>query len=251
MNAAPLHKTVLVTGAGRGLGRVIAETLAKDGFRVAVSDIDSARATATAQAISAAGGQALAMALDVREKADFEQALAEIINRWGSVGVLVNNAALTRTTPLFEISPEEFSEITDVNLRGTFMGCQVFGHHFGEQRYGRIVNLASLAGQNGGAATGAHYAASKGGIVTLTKVFARDLAAKGVTVNAIAPGPLDVDLVREILPADKLTAMVGTIPVGTLGDPAFIGDTVKLLASPNAGSVTGATFDINGGLYVR
>lgn len=212
MNAAPLHKTVLVTGAGRGLGRVIAETLAKDGFRVAVSDIDSARATATAQAISAAGGQALAMALDVREKADFEQALAEIINRWGSVGVLVNNAALTRTTPLFEISPEEFSEITDVNLRGTFMGCQVFGHHFGEQRYGRIVNLASLAGQNGGAATGAHYAASKGGIVTLTKVFARDLAAKGVTVNAIAPGPLDVDLVREILPADKLTAMVGTIP---------------------------------------
>lgn len=111
--------------------------------------------------------------------------------------------------------------------------------------------MASLAGQNGGAATGAHYAASKGGIITLTKVFARDLAAFGVTVNAVSPGPLNVELIRELLPAEKLSAVIQSIPVGRLGDPQFIAELVCLLAAPEAASATGATFDANGGLYVR
>ncbi len=132
-----------------------------------------------------------------------------------------------------------------------FLGCQVFGAYFKTQKYGRIINMASLAAQNGGAATGAHYAASKGGIVTLTKVFARELAASGVTVNAIAPGPLDVELVHELLPADKLKSVIETIPVSTLGDPQFIADVVMLITSSNSMSMTGATIDVNGGLYVR
>ena len=111
--------------------------------------------------------------------------------------------------------------------------------------------MASLAGQNGGAATGAHYAASKGGIMTLTKVFARELATDGVTVNAISPGPLDLDSVRSLLPADKLEAVTNSIPAGVLGDPEYIAELVLLLADPAAVSAVGATYDVNGGLYLR
>ena len=136
-------------------------------------------------------------------------------------------------------------------MKGTFLACQVFGKRFADRGYGRIINIASLAGQNGGTATGAHYAAAKGAVLTLTKVFARELAGAGVTVNAISPGPLDLPIVREIVPADKLAATIATIPVKTLGEPDFIADAVLLLASPDAGSATGACLDINGGLYMR
>jgi 3-oxoacyl-[acyl-carrier protein] reductase len=113
------------------------------------------------------------------------------------------------------------------------------------------VNIASLAGQNGGTATGAHYAASKGGIITLTKVFARDLAPFGVTVNAVAPGPLDLPSVRALVPSDKLDALVAGIPARHLGDPAFVAAMVVQLASPAAAFTTGATWDVNGGLFMR
>ena len=241
----------LITGAGRGLGAQIATSLAEAGFRVAVSDASEANLAAFADATSLSAESYITLPLDVREKGDFASALETVKGRFGGVQVLVNCAAVTRTTPLFDISPEEFSQVMDINLRSVFVGCQVFGAYFREQGYGRIVNIASLAGQNGGTATGAHYAASKGAIVTLTKVFARELAAHGVTANAIAPGPLDVPLLSEILPSDKLAGMPSIIPVGQLGDPAFIGDIVALLASRRAASITGATIDANGGLYVR
>lgn len=250
MSISEHQNVAVITGAGRGLGAVIARHLAKS-HKVLVTDIDPARVAQTVKIIEGEGGDVFGATLDVKSKPAIEETLDKACQRWGGVGILINNAALTRTTPLFEISPEEFSEITDVNLRGVFLGCQIFGAYFRAQKYGRIINMASLAAQNGGAATGAHYAASKGGIVTLTKVFARDLAADGVTVNAISPGPLDVDLVREILPSDKLDAMVKMIPVGHLGDPEFIAQMIALLVSPQASSVTGATFDANGGLYAR
>jgi len=251
MSPASHHHVAVVTGAGRGLGAEIVRTLAVKGFRVLATDVDSARLERSKKDLGENAGAVETAKLDVRTRSDFEQALATAQSVWGGVGVLVNNAAMTKTTPLFEISADEFSDIMDVNLRGVFLGCQVFGAYFRDQQYGRIINMASLAAQNGGAATGAHYAASKGGIVTLTKVFARDLAAYGVTANAISPGPLDVELVREILPAEKLEAVTKSIPVGCLGDPSFIAEMVALLASPQAASTTGATFDANGGLYVR
>lgn len=241
----------IVTGAARGLGSHIANVLLKDGYKVCLTDF-SEDGLASYRAPDGIGADRYATArLDVREKGDFERVLAQVTNAWGDAHVLVNCAAVTRTTPLFEISPEEFSQVMDINLRGTFLGSQVFGSYFRDRGYGRIVNIASLAAQNGGTATGAHYAASKGGIITLTKVFARDLAAKGVTVNAIAPGPLDVPLMQEILTEETLGNMPGLIPVGRMGDPAFIGRIVCLLASRQAVSMTGATVDANGGLYVR
>ena len=123
--------------------------------------------------------------------------------------------------------------------------------HLRQQDGGRIINMASLAGQNGGTATGGHYAASKGAILTTTKIFARELAGQGVTVNAISPGPHDLPIVHQTVPAEKLDQVIAGIPVRRLGDPAFIAKTVSLLADEDAAFVTGACWDINGGLYVR
>nr|WP_282572079.1 SDR family oxidoreductase [Roseomonas acroporae] len=241
----------MVTGGGSGLGSAIVRALHGAGYRVAVADIDEAAARDVAAGLDASGGTALGLALDVREKAAFERALALLVARWGSAQVLVNNAAMTVARPVMEISPEEFDAVVAVNLRGTFLGCQVFGAHFRDRGHGRIVNMASLAGQNGGTATGAHYAASKGGIVTLTKVFARDLGRAGVTVNAIAPGPLDTPMVHRTVPPERLAALKEGIPVGEIGDPAFVASLVVQLASPEAAFATGATWDVNGGLYLR
>lgn len=247
-SSADPRRVALVTGGAGDLGIVIARALAASGCSVMISDVDGDAATDAAQKIE---GDVGAMALDVTNKVDFEAALAVCCAKWGGVGILVNNAALTKTTPVFDISGDEFDSVVAVALKGTFLGCQVFGRYFADRRFGRIVNMASLAAQNGGAATGAHYAASKGGIVTLTKVFARELAASGVTVNAISPGPLDLNSVRALLPPDKLDTVIKTIPVGALGDAGFVARMIDLLTSPDAVSATGATFDLNGGLYLR
>jgi 3-oxoacyl-[acyl-carrier protein] reductase len=242
---------VLVTGAAHGLGEVIARALHGGGFRIAVGDIDAAAATALALALDPGGESALGLALDVREELDFERARDAMLAHFGSIEGLVNNAAVTAAKPVLDITPAEFDAVLAVNVRGTFVGSQVFGRVFKARGYGRIVNLASLAGQNGGTATGAHYAASKGAILTLTKVFARDLAAFGVTVNAIAPGPLDTPMVHKTVPADRMAQMLSLIPVGTLGQPGFVADMVARLCARDAGFVTGATWDINGGLFMR
>lgn len=245
----PAHFDVaMVTGAAGGLGSVIARRLAAEGFRLVLADLDRDGLGRLADDI---GGAAMTAELDVRDGDAFAWVLEQACARWGGIGVLVNNAALTRTTPLFEISPEEFDAVTSVAMKGTFIGCQLLGRHMRFHRYGRIVNIASLAGQNGGAATGAHYAAAKGAILTLTKVFARELAADGVTVNAISPGPLDLDSVRSLLPPEQLAAVTASIPAGMLGDPDYVARLVVLLASPQANSAIGATFDVNGGLYLR
>ena len=249
MSVPAHHNVVLVTGGSGGLGQVICRRLLLEGYRVAMSDQDSAALAHAAREID--HPNLVTCELDVTDAAQFQTVVDIVEKRWGGIGVLVNNAALTRTTPLFDITAEEFDAVTGVALKGTFLGCQVVGRHMRDAGYGRIINMASLAGQNGGAATGAHYAAAKGGIVTLTKVFARDLASSGITVNAISPGPLDLESVRQLLPADKLKAVVATIPAQTLGDPDYVARQVALLADPQAVSATGATFDINGGLYVR
>ena len=243
------HDVVLVTGGSGGLGKTICKRMLREGYRVAMADIDTDALASAAREIDHPA--LVTCHLDVTDADQFRSVVDIVSKRWDGIGVLVNNAALTRTTPLFEISGEEFDAVTAVALKGTFLGCQVVGRHMREHGYGRIVNMASLAGQNGGAATGAHYAAAKGGIITLTKVFARDLAASGVTVNAISPGPLDLDSVRELLPPEKLRAVLETIPTKTLGDPDFIARLVVLLTDPQAGSTTGATYDANGGLYLR
>lgn len=246
-----MNDIALVTGAGTGLGQYIASHLVSLGYRVAFADYDKAAACAALAACDIPDDRGLALAVDIRDKASFRQALTTASAHFGGLHVLVNNAALTRTTPLMEISVEEFDAVINTNLRGTFLGCQLAGQQFSRQGYGRIINLASLAGQNGGSGTGAHYAASKGGIITLTKVFARDLAGHGVTVNAVAPGPLDLPSVHTALSAKQLTTLIARIPVAQLGEASFVAEAVALLASRQASFATGATWDINGGLNLR
>jgi 3-oxoacyl-[acyl-carrier protein] reductase len=244
-------RVALVTGAARGLGEVVARRLHAAGYRVALADLDVDAAAAVAGNLDGSGESALALRLDVREKGDFENVEKLVKEHWGGTDVLVNNAGQSRVASLMDISPEEFDAVVAVNLRSVFLACQVFGKTFATRGHGRIVNIASLAGQTGGTATGAHYAAAKGGVLTLTKVFARELAAQGVTVNAISPGPLDLPIVHETVPPERLAAITQTIPVRTLGDAGYIADAVVLLAAQEAGSVTGACWDINGGLFMR
>tara|TARA_R110001606_G_scaffold395578_1_gene568103 strand:- start:1870 stop:2622 length:753 start_codon:yes stop_codon:yes gene_type:complete len=245
-------KVALVTGAAQGLGYVICESLIKAGYSVVVSDVDTSMAAQAAKVLDPSGEVAVATSLDVMNKEEFCKGLAFTVETFGHCDVLVNNAAMTPTTPLMDITPSEFSQVLDINLRGNFLGSQVFGQYFADKGFGRIINLASLAGQMGGTASGAHYAASKAGITTLTKIFARQFADRGVTVNAIAPGPVDVPSVRDKVPADKLEHIINNmIPVKAMSNPEFIGSMVVMLAAEEANTVTGATWDINGGIYMR
>ncbi|MEL7939903.1 SDR family NAD(P)-dependent oxidoreductase [Pseudomonas delhiensis] len=246
-----MTRTALVTGASRGLGECIARRLHGAGYRVALADVRLGDAQRLADELDPSGASVLAVELDVREKADFERARDLLQAKWGGCDILVNNAGVSRVAALMDITPEEFDASLAVNLRGTFVACQVFGAHFAGRGFGRIVNIASLAGQNGGTATGGHYAAAKGGVATLTKVFARELAPAGVTVNSISPGPLDLPVVRETVAPERLEQILKTIPVGRLGDPDYVADSVLLLVADNAASVTGACWDINGGLFMR
>jgi len=246
-----MTQTALVTGAAQGLGNNIAQALFAAGYAVVLSDLSLEAAQAAAQQLSPSGERVLALKLDVSSKVDFELALAAVLRRFGALHVVVNNAAMTMTTPVMQISPEEFDRIVSVNTRSTFVGCQVLGAYLAGRGYGRIINMASLAGQNGGTATGAHYAASKGAIVTLTKIFAKELAASGVTVNAIAPGPIESPAVRAAVPPERLEKLIEGIPVKRLGDAGFIGKLVVQLAGEDAYFTTGATWDVNGGLFMR
>lgn len=246
-----MSDVALVTGAGSGLGSVIAEALHGAGYKVAITDVNLAGAQALAEKLDPSGETAVGFALDVRDAAEIEAAADRIEAKWGGCQVLVNNAVLTRAVPVLDLSLEEWDQVIAVNLRGNFAVSQIFARRFKQAGYGRIVNMASLAGQNGGTATGAHYAASKGGIITLTKVFARDLAPFGITVNAVAPGPIDSPMVRALVPPEKMPAMLANIPAGQIGDPKLIARIILLLADRDSGYITGATWDANGGLFMR
>jgi 3-oxoacyl-[acyl-carrier protein] reductase len=244
-------QTAVITGGAKGFGATATRALHAEGYRVVIADIDHDAGLALAQKLDLAGETAVAVTLDIGDAAQIQSVLDKIVDRWGSAEVLVNNAARTQAKPVLEIAPDEFNAVMAVNAGGVFAASQIFGSHFKARGYGRIVNMASLAGQNGGTATGAHYAASKGAILTLTKIFARDLAAFGVTCNAISPGPMDTPMVHDIVPAAALEGFLRNIPVGRLGAPEYVARMVTMLAGPDAGFVTGACWDVNGGLFMR
>lgn len=242
-------RTALITGGGRGVGEAVAREIHAGGGRVAVSDIDIVVAQQVAASLDADGKSAIALPLDVRRKEDFLAALDQIINIWGKVDIVVNNAGYAKRTPTQDITPEEFDEIVQINMRSVFLSCQIFSDHMRENGYGRIVNITSLAGQNGGTVASPHYAASKAGAIMLTKYFGRYLAGTGVTVNAIAPGPIETAMAR--LSPEQISRVAGEVPIGRFMAVNEIAAATALLASDRGGFFVGATLDMNGGLYLR
>ena len=241
--------TALVTGAARGIGAAIALELHRGGARVAISDLDDIAAQAAAHELDATGASAIGLSLDVRRKDDFERALQQLTETWGGADIVINNAGHGKRTPTALITPEEFDEIIAINQRSVFFSCQVFGEHMRRRGSGRIVNITALAGQSGGTVASAHYASAKAGAIMLTKYFARELAAFGVTVNSVSPGPIDTARAR--LSAEQIAHVEHEVPLGRFGEASEVAAAVALLASDRGGFFTGATLDMNGGVYLR
>jgi len=228
-------RTVLVTGGNRGIGLACAESFLADGHRVAV--------------LSRSGGEvdgALAVRCDVADGAAVDAALAEVEAELGAVEVLVGNAGVTRDGLLVRMSDDDFESVVATNLTGTFRVCRGVAKRMMRARHGRIV-LVSSVGAYLGAAGQANYAASKAGLIGLARAMARELATRGITVNVVAPGPIDTDMFAAVGDARR-EELASTVPVQRLGSPAEVAAAVRFLASDEAGYVTGAVLPVDGGL---
>jgi len=244
------ERVAVVTGAAQGLGEAIAARFVADGFRVVCADGNDGLNARTAATADPVGERVLTVHLDVRELASLEACLATTVERWGGVDVWVNNAARTAVRPFLEVNAAEWDDVLATNLRGTYFGCRVAGRHMCDRGRGRIVNLASIAGQWGRSLTGVHYAASKAGIIAVTRVAAATFASHGVTVNAIAPAAIEGPQAAA-MPAETLAAYAEQIPVGRLGRPEEVAAVAAYLVSDGAAFTTGATLDVNGGMLMR
>jgi 3-oxoacyl-[acyl-carrier protein] reductase len=241
-------RIALVTGAARGMGRATALTLARRGAAVAVNDTRQAFAEAVAAEIEAAGGRALVCPGDVSDEGQVEAMIAAVVARFGTVDILVNNAGILRaTSPLETIPLEEWQQMLAVNLTGVFLCTRAVLPIMKAQRSGKIVNVSSSAGRSTSTFGGAHYTTAKAAVLGLTRHTAREAAPFGINVNAVAPGSIDTDMVRELAPPERMEEERRQIPLGRLGTAQDEANLVAFLCSEEASYLSGATIDINGG----
>jgi 3-oxoacyl-[acyl-carrier protein] reductase len=240
-------RVVIVTGAARGLGRALADGFAAQGARLVLCDLDGDGLAGVCETLPVGPGQVLAVAADLRDPATCETLVDGAAERFGRVDVLVNNAAVLRRMPLEAVTPEIFDDVIAVNLRAPFFLARAALRHMRAARTGRIVNVASVAARTGGASDVFPYAASKGGLVALTKSLARLAAGDGVLVNAVLPAGIDTPMIAEGFGPEALERIVDQIPLGRLSPPAEMAGVVLWLASDAAAYVTGASVDVNGG----
>ncbi len=241
-------QVALVTGAARGLGRAIAETLAAAGAKVACVDVNAEWLTETVAAINAAGGVAIALACDVTDSKRVGEVVAEVIQQWGGLQILVNNAGITRDNVILRMKDEQWDSVLNINLKGTFLFIRAAARPMMKGQRGRIINVASVSGLMGNPGQ-ANYSASKAGVIGLTRTVARELASRNITVNAVAPGFIATEMTAK-LGEELLTQIKKEIPLGRLGDPQDVADAVLFLASDAASFITGHVLTIDGGLTV-
>ena len=243
------QKNALVTGAARGIGRAIALSLAKEGYNVAVLYLGSEEAAEqTCDEIRQLGRQALCIRCDVACGESCRQAVAQVIEEFGSIDVLVNNAGIVRDSLVLSMKEEDFDSVIDVNLKGTFHCIRFAARQMMRQRYGRIVNMASVVGVAGNAGQ-ANYSASKAGVIGLTKSAAKELASRGITVNAIAPGMIETDMTADL--ADKVKdEMMKQIPLKRFGQAEDVANAAAFLVSDEAAYITGQVLHVDGGMVM-
>lgn len=244
-------RVALVTGGSRGIGLAVAELLLEAGARVAIVARGAAALAEAAAALAGRHGaeRVRALVADVAVGAQVEAAFADLVAHWGRLDILVNNAGLIHFGPIEAIAPDAWEAVIGANLSGAYHCARAAAPIMRAQGYGRIVNISSVSAQTGGVSGGVDYAASKGGLLALTKTLARDLAPAGVTVNAIAPGQIDAD--PHLLTPEARARVQAMIPLGRLGEPREVAYAVLFLASPMAAYITGATIDVNGGILKR
>ena len=240
-------RVALVTGGAQGIGRAIALGLARTGADVAVADLNPEGVADAVAALTATGRRAFGFTGDVSSLAFALEAVEKTAAAAGGLHVLVNNAGITRDGLLLRMKPEDWDAVLRVNLTGAFNFCKAAVPGMIKQRWGRIVNISSVVGAMGNAGQ-VNYAASKAGLLGLTKSLAREVASRGITVNAVAPGFIDTAM-TQALPAKAREALLTQIPAGRLGQPEDVADAVRFLASEEAGYVTGQVLHVNGGMY--
>jgi 3-oxoacyl-[acyl-carrier protein] reductase len=241
-------KVALVTGSAQGIGREIALAFAKEGADLVISDVNLEKASQTAREIEGMGRGSLALQLDVTKVTDVEAAVNKILDKFGKVDILVNNAGITKDGLLLRMSEGDWDAVINVNLKGTFNCIKAASKVMIKQRSGKIISIASIIGLIGNAGQ-ANYAASKAGIIALTKTTAKELASRNINVNAVAPGFIQTDMTAKL--SDELKAkMLANIPLGTLGSPADVANACVFLASEDAKYITGQTITVDGGMVM-
>ncbi len=244
-----MAKIALVTGGSRGIGRAIALKLAEAGCDVAI--VYAGRedaANATAAEIEAKGTRALALKCDVSDAAQAISTVNQVIETLGAPDILVNNAGIIRDGLTMRMKPEDFSAVIDTNLNGAFHMIRACLPAFVRRRSGRIINISSVSGMMGNAGQ-ANYSASKAGLIGLTKTIAREVAARGITVNAVAPGFIETDMTKGMSEA-ALQAGLAAVPMGRIGKPEDVANAVAFLASDAAAYITGCVLKVDGGMYI-
>jgi 3-oxoacyl-[acyl-carrier protein] reductase len=238
----------MVTGAAKGIGAVTAEAFAREGARVAALDVDGAGLDATVATLTAAGAAVVGLKTDVTSASDIRSAVEQVLGRWDRIDVLVNNAGgFAAMRALEDTSEAEWDAILRSNLTSAFLASRAVLPAMKRQRAGRIVNLASVVARGGAVRVPAHYAAAKAGVIALTRMLALEVAAVGITVNAVAPGTTATDRVLAARTPEETARVAAAIPLGRLGQPAEVADAILFLASDAARFVTGAVIDVNGG----
>ncbi len=243
-------KVALVTGARRGMGKADAVALAKQGAKVAVTDISQEECQPVVEAIKKNKGEAMALELNVADQQSIEAVFDAVVKEYGRLDILVNNAGIYQPKPALELTLKEWNRTISVNLTGEFLCAQRAAKEMAKNKWGRIINIASIAsgGVGVGIAGGAHYTASKGGIIGLTETLADELAPLGINVNAIAPGGIDTPMAQvDKIPKEMLSAFLAKIPLRRFGKSEEIAAAVVFLASEEASYITGATLYVDGG----